>query len=327
MDKEDYAYFPPFKAKINGNWNNHLGAEYFNIAKSMHAGKGFSNPFGNLESGPTAWMPPVLPALLAGLLWLFDGDKDLVMAVVIFLQVFVLIGTGVLVVTLVRQTCSRLWTGVAAVLFVLGVISEFHLWFQFTHDCWIILLALDLLLAGLCWWRPLHRWPTALGWGLFGGFCAMINPLVALFWGLYTVLVGWQQRNGSRLGIAVLVAGMTLLPWTVRNYLVFDRLIPVKPNLAYELYQSQCVQKDGLIQDTTFGKHPYNPSAGRERLEYKTLGETAYIDRKRELFWQAVWADPQDFIKRVADRFLGATLWVSTAQSERSQGAAPSNGA
>jgi hypothetical protein len=309
-NKAAYGYFPPFKANINGNSNDHLGAEYFNIARSLYAGKGFANPFTNLESGSTAWMPPVLPTLLAGLLWVCDGDNDLVMTVVIFFQVFVLIGTGVLVSVLVRQTCTRLWTGFAAVIFFLGVLTDFHQWFQFTHDSWLVLLALNLLLAGLCWWRPLQHWWTAASWGLFGGTCALINPLVALAWGLFTVLVGWRQRNWSRLGIAVLAAGITVTPWTVRNYLAFGRLIPVKPNLAYELYQSQCCQVDGLIQISTFVRHhPNSPEAWRERLEYKTIGEMAYIDRKRELFWQAVRADPLDFLERLTDRFLGATLW------------------
>lgn len=234
-------------------------------------------------------MPPILPTLLAGLLWVCDGDSDLVMTVVIFSQVFVLIGTGVLVSVLVLQTCTRLWTGAAAVIFFLAVLADFHQWFQFTHDSWLVLLALDLLLAGLCWWQPMQRWQSAAGWGLFGGICALINPLVALTWGLFTMLAGWRQRSWSRLGIALLVAGITLTPWTVRNYVVFGRLIPVKPNLAYELYQSQCCQADGLIQVATFVRHhPNSPGAWRERLEYKNLGEMAYIERKRELFWQAV---------------------------------------
>ena len=43
-----------------------------------------------------------------------------------------------------------------------------------------ILLALDLVIAGRCWLRPLQRGWTAVGWGLFGGLCALINPMVAL---------------------------------------------------------------------------------------------------------------------------------------------------
>lgn len=313
-DKEDYAYFPPFMPRVNANYNQHLGAEYIHIAEAIRAGKGFANPFTRLESGPTAWMPPILPGILASLLWAYDDDMDLVMTTVIFFQVFVLIGTGVLVVHLVRQTCGRWWAALAVVIFILGVICDFHSWFQFTHDCWIVLLGLDLLLAGLCWLRPLQRWSSCVGWGLFGGLSALINPLIALAWGIFTVLLGCHQRNWSRLGISVLVAGLALAPWTMRNYLVFGRFIPVKPNLSYELYQSQCLQPDGLIQNTTFERyHPNSPGAARSRVEYKTLGETAYLDQKRELFLQAVSKDPQNFLDRVADRFLAATLWYESS--------------
>jgi hypothetical protein len=138
----------------------------------------------------------------------------------------------------------------------------------------------------------------------------LVNPAVALAWGVPSLLIGWQQRAWSRFALAVLVAGLVLTPWTVRNYLVFGRLIPVKSNLAYELYQSQCLQPDGLLQDTSFSTHPY-ASAGRERQEYKALGEMAFLDRKRQRFREAVLADPEGFLGRVADRFLGATLWYT----------------
>ena len=304
-----YRYFPPFERGVNANDNRHLGAEYFNIAQALVAGQGFANPFKE-RTGPTAWMPPVLPVLEAGLLWACDGDKDAVMAVIVFLQVYVLVLTGLLVLALARQTTGRVGAWLAGALYLGALLWDFHLCFQFTHDCWLVLLALDLLVAGLCWFAPLRHWRGAAGWGLVGGFCGLINPAVALAWGVPSLLIGWQQRAWSRLGLAVLVAGLTLLPWTVRNYLVFGRLIPVKSNLAYELYQSQCLQPDGLIQSTTFGTHPY-ASAGRERQEYKALGEMAFLDHKRQQFRQALWADPGDFLERVADRFLGATVWYT----------------
>src|SRR5689334_4570267 len=78
-DRAAYRFFPPFERGVNANDNGHLGAEYFNIARSLTAGQGFANPFPE-ATGPTAWMPPVLPLLLAGLLWLCEGNRDAVMA-------------------------------------------------------------------------------------------------------------------------------------------------------------------------------------------------------------------------------------------------------
>ncbi len=117
-----------------------------------------------------------------------------------------------------------------------------------------------------------------------------------------------RRRQGFRFGLAILAAGLVLSPWILRNYLVFGRWVPVKSNLAYELYQSQCLQLDGLLQRTTLGSHP-NVATSPEHREYRQLGETAYLDRKREQFLAAVRVDPLDFFDRVACRFLGATVW------------------
>jgi len=299
---------PPFKRNVNLNRNNHLGAEYINIATALYQGEGFANPFVR-KTGPTAWMPPVLPAILAGLLWVGDGDRDTVMAIVIFLQVLVLIGTGVLILTLVGQTTRRVGPLVALAVFVIWLLCDFRMWFQVTHDSWIVLLTLDLLLIGLSWGRPLRRWFTATGWGVFGGLCILTTPIAALVWGGMTLAVGIRERAWTRLAVAGLAAVVTLTPWTVRNYLVFDRVIPVKSNLAYELYQSQCLQPDGLLQNATFAtNHPYGGHRSEGR-EYDTLGEMAFLDHKREQFIQAAWTNPTDFLDRATDRFLGATLW------------------
>ena len=48
-------------------------------------GRGFSDPF-VIKSGPTAWMPPLLVWIQAGLIWLFDGDRYWVMLAVVFLK-------------------------------------------------------------------------------------------------------------------------------------------------------------------------------------------------------------------------------------------------
>jgi hypothetical protein len=302
----DYRFFPPFQRSLDANYNSSLAGENFNIAQSLVAGKGFANPFPS-PGGSTAWMPPLFPTLLAGLLWVFGGQRDAVLVVVIFVQLAVLIGTGLLVLALARQTTRRVGSGPTATLFCLALVSLFHWCFQTTGE-WPVLLALDLLIAGLCWWRPLSSLAAAAGWGLFGGLCALVNPIAGLTWGLLSLLVGWRDRAWSRLALAGLVAGLTLVPWTVRNYLVFGRLIPVKSNLAYELYQSQCMQPDGLVQRRTLRRHPYT-AATPEGREYHALGEIAYLDRKHGQFREAVSADPLDFLRRLAQRFLGATLW------------------
>jgi hypothetical protein len=301
----DLRYFPPFKPHVNGNGNRRLGFEYYQMARAIWAGEGFSHPM-HQPTGPTAWQPPILPLIMAAILWVSDGDRDMVMAVVVFLQTYVLIGTGLLILAVVRETTRRIGPIVASAVFAIVLLSDFRLWFQQTFDAWIVLLAVDLLVAGLCWLSLFHGWKTAIGWGLFGGLCALINPIAGCTWAVCSVAIGVRQRHWNRLAITLLVSGLILAPWTIRNYVVFGRFIPVKSNLAFEMYQSQCLQQDGLLRK--FINHPYWPH-NPEGKQYKTLGESVYLDRKREQFWQSVRSDPLDFCDRVAYRFFGATLW------------------
>jgi hypothetical protein len=306
-NRANLRYFPPFKPFVDANMNRHLGAEYFCIAKALVAGEGFADPFQE-RTGPTAWMPPLLSAFEAALLWAFDGDRDSVVAAVVFCQVYALVATGLLTLVLAWRCGRRAGAWFALFVFVGALCCEFKMCFQITHDCWLVMLALGAVVAGFCCARPLRDRRWAAAWGVVGGASALVSPMVALVWGTLTLTEAVRQRVWKPFAFAALAAGVTLAPWTARNLLVFGRLIPVKSNLAFELYQSQCLQPDGLIQRSTFAQHPYG-SPGRERQEYKLLGEMAYLDKKREQFWSAVRADPLEFLDRVACRFLGVTVW------------------
>jgi hypothetical protein len=292
---------------LKDNLNNYLGAEYFCIARSLVNGDGYANPFQE-QTGATAWMPPLLSFFLAGLLWISDGNRETVMAVVVILQVYTIVSTGVLVIAVTRRTRVIGGAVLAPIFFIAFVLGYFYLWFQLTDDTWLCLLAMDVLVVWFAWCQPLQTWLPAAGSGLLGGLCALVNPVIGLASCVLLLREGIRQCAWSRLALAVALAGSTIGPWTIRNYLVFGRIIPIKSNLAYELYQSQCLQADGLLNGKAFSIHPF-PSATGERREYKRLGEMAFLDRKSELFWTSVHKDPLDFLERVASRFVGATLW------------------
>jgi hypothetical protein len=309
-DPSHYRFFPPFRAHVDGNASKHLGGEYFQMARALRAGEGFAHPF-DRPTGPTAWQPPVLPAILAGMLWLCDDSRAGVMALVIFVQVLVLIGTGWLVLALVQRTAPGIAPAVTALVFFAMLVDHFFLCFQLTHDSWLVLLTIDLLLAGCCFVAVLSSYRSATAWGVFGGLSAMINPCVGLAWGGLTLVMALRRRAWSELAVALVAAALTLLPWTVRNYLVFGRFIPSKSNLAFELYQSQCLQPSGLL--LRFQGHPY-AARSPERRAYEELGEAGFLDLKWQQFWASVQAQPLGFADRAAERFLGATLWYEPFQ-------------
>jgi hypothetical protein len=300
---QDYRLFPPFRSEHNRNMNTHLGAEYLNIARSLIDGGEFGNPFAG-PTGPTAWMPPLLPSVLAALLWVSGGDIDAVTAVIVWLQDLILIGTGLLVLALARQTTG---VRVATLVFLVALLCHFRLSFQFTHDCWLLLLLMDLLIAGLVWLRPLRGSAVrAAVWGAFGGLCALGSPVVGLTWGVLTLACAGRGRKWRFL-VAALAAMSVVAPWMARNYDIFGRLIPVKSNLAFELYQSQVLQPSGVLELSSYATHPYK-TGNSEGKEYRQLGEIAYLDRKMEQFLNAIRTDPTDFLKRIGERVLAATI-------------------
>jgi hypothetical protein len=198
--------------------------------------------------------------------------------------------------------------GVALAVYLGVLVWNFQPCFQRTQDSCFVLLGLDLILVGLCWYRPLRDWKWAGLWGLLGGFCALISPVVGFIWGVLSFASSVRERSLSRFGLAVVFCGLALAPWTIRNFLVFGRLVPMKSNLAFELYQSQCLTSGGLL--TNFQQHP-GGELNAEGREFSRLGEVAYMDRKWEQFWQSVAADPLDFGDRLSSRFLAATLWYT----------------
>lgn len=304
----DYRFFPPFQRGVDANQTEELGGEYYLIARSLRAGEGFAHPFGK-RTGPTAWMPPLLPALQAFVLWIFGDSRACLQIVMVLLQDMTLVVTGLLVLALVQGQLSPWGMGLTAGLFVGCLLGHFHLCFQFTHDSWLVMLTLDLLFGSVYWGNPLGAWRTATIWGVLGGMSTLVNPVLGAVW--FTLSLGVLSKPTARRGLVVALgaAGLILVPWIWRNYVVFGRFIPIKSNLAYELYQCQCLQSDGVLKGTTFHGHPFAAPDGSEGRQYQILGEAGFMDLKWRQFQSAVRAEPTDFARRVGQRFLAATFW------------------
>ncbi len=300
QDPSWFVFFPPFQSGVDRNMNHHLGAEYLSIAQSIVKGRGFSDPF-QAESGPTAWMPPILCWIEAFFLWIFDGDLEMVMLAMIVLQNLSLIATCWMIFTLLGQV-SRLW--IAGIL-VLQLIMQFRYAFQMTHDCGFLMLIMTGLISGLCLGNPFGSTKRASLWGLFGGLACLSSPVIGFLWVVLSFIKSFGRWYYFFLSIAIMA--LVLTPWTVRNYLVFGKFIPVKSNLAYELYQTQCLQSGGILQTSLFVTHPW-ANNNQARRDYVLLGETEFLRQKKNLFLEALYKDPLNYLKRVFERFLGVTL-------------------
>ena len=83
--------------------NNPFGVEICSIAAHIVRGKGFSSPF-FIDTGPTAWIPPVYPYFVA-LVFRFFGLYSAVSAIVILgMQCMMAAATGIAIYALGRRT-------------------------------------------------------------------------------------------------------------------------------------------------------------------------------------------------------------------------------
>jgi hypothetical protein len=311
---QQLAFFPPFIEGLNLNHNKHLGAEYYFIAQAVASGKGFSNPFQE-DTGPTAWMPPGYPLLLALVIKLLK-NVHLVSCCIIFLKNVVLLGTGLLIYEIAQKTSSHLKAHFALFIYVLWLVTYFRWFFQITHDGWLLLLCIDGLYGGAItlWSRTIDR-TTALVWGMVGGSAVLVSPILGMVW--LSITGTLYLRTRSKISVPVkglfilsLVIGITMSSlWFIRNYRVFNRFVPIKSNLYYDAYLANYEKENGILDESFFlSNHPVWNISKAKLADYIKLGEMGFVDLYKEQFTEKLRRNPERFFRNVTNRFLAALV-------------------
>ena len=249
-----------------------------NIAYSLAAGHGYSSPYWQ-ETGPTAWLTPVYPALVAGIFLIFGIHTAHSFFAVVFLNILFSTATCVPIFYIGKRVGG------------LGVASgAAWLWALFPNAIiipyeWVWDTSLSALLMASILWATLELADTQrarhwCGYGLLWGFALMTNPSLG---SLLPVLLGWAAYRAfkqgrlllSRPALACGIAVLCCVPWTVRNYLAFHRFVPLRSNLPFELWLGNNEQFDEQSQVVA----PANPERAEIR-NYIHMGETAFMQDK-----------------------------------------------
>ena len=309
------AGHPDRLSLLQPDMSGHLGAEYDNIARRINAGQGFSDPF-NAQSGPTAWMPPTLAYFLAAGYWIFNGDRNSVINIMMTFQLLIVLFMTWIVVDFADRI-GHIKAGYAIT--VGGLLANFHALFQFTHDSGLLLLVNCLIyVTAIRTWRPNVFWYHALGWGILGGFAALCSPVSGAVWFVLTVLAWFIKTmppaRRKHFAFAVSLALLVITPWTIRNRIVLDRWIPIKSNGMFELWQAQCLSKTGLFDLYTASYHPW---AGNSELrrEYAEVGEINFIESKASLVKADIVANPLGYLDRFMNRLIAAFVYFEPFSS------------
>jgi 4-amino-4-deoxy-L-arabinose transferase-like glycosyltransferase len=247
------------------------------IAQGLTQGKGFCCVF-RQATGPTAWLAPVYPLLLAIIFKLFG-----VFTVTSFYV------AALLNCAFSSLACAPLYAvgkriggvGVAALaawiwaLFPSGILFPFE---------WIWDTSLSALLAASLLWASLRvaestQFRDASLYGALWGFALLTNPALG---SLLPFLLGWiayrQIKRGiwrplpALLAIALIVC--KCVPWTIRNAVQFHRLIPLRSNFPFELW----IGNNEIYDDRS--REVSRITRYEQVRRYAELGETAFLEEK-----------------------------------------------
>jgi Dolichyl-phosphate-mannose-protein mannosyltransferase len=284
--------------------------EAAHIACSVLSGFGYSSPWANTLVMPTAQQPPVYPYLLAGIFKLAGIYSYRSLWIAVGLNAVFSAITAVVILQLGKQTFGPP-TGVLAAwiwsCWIYEAVVSVRLW-ESSLSGLLLAIALLLLPRMAARIRP-SRW---LIFGALAGIAGLTNTSLLSVFPFFWLWLWMTYRHrglscSKWLAASVLVCVLVLLPWTIRNYATFDRLLPVRDNLGLELWLGN---HEGVTHVFDNDFPVLNPA------EYNRLGEIRFMEGKREIALNFIRRHPGQFIRLSIYRFFrfwGApekTVWL-----------------
>lgn len=284
-----------------------FGAELGSIAASIASGHGFSSPMRLVPSGPTALFAPIYPYLLGGIFKLFGSFSYTSSVLIRTIQCAFSAFTCWPIYAIGRKVFGKAVGTAAAWVWVIFP-GSIYFAVEWVWDTSLVALWLALLVAATLALRGSDRTRWWIGYGALWGVGAMINPSILSVLPFLALWAIWPLRNRLARALPLsaasgLVFFICLVPWTVRNYTVFHRFVPLRSNFALEWWL------DNHTQYPDRSVHPidYQP----ELDKYVRMTEMPYMDEKKREALAFVRAYPADAAGFVLHRFVHTWLEVT----------------
>jgi hypothetical protein len=279
-----------------------------NIAFSLAQGHGFSNLF-RRDTGPTAWLAPVYPFLLSLLFRAYGSFAFRAFLAAAILNALLSSAVTFPLYEIARRISGRnvaiattwLWVFLPS-----GILMPFE---------WIWDTSLSVLLATTLVWMTLLIAESSnkklwLTYAILWAFALLTNPSLGIALPFLLLWAAVRSSDSTKLSWRIPVASFALivlccLPWTVRNYSAFHRLIPLRSSFPFELW---------IGNNDIFDEHAVRGIQRITRYEetrkYAQLGENAYLDEKWTLARSFVQQKPALFLRLTGRKVIAA--WAGT---------------
>jgi len=261
-----------------------FGWEMGRVARALVTGYGYADPFVG-HTGPTAWVPPLYPLLIAAVFKLFGVYTAKSAWIILTVNSIFSAATSIFIYEIAARCYKRkvaLWSAWLWALYPAAMQYAVHwIWemslttFLFT---WTLVLALRMHNVGNS--PDANAQQTKTQWLLFGLLWALIalsNSTLLLFMPVCGI---WILRGTRPLGtgvrnavLAALLFLAILAPWTIRNWRVFHTFVPMRDNLGAEIEAGSGPGSNGFPFVATLPLVERDP----QTVLYKSLGEIHYI--------------------------------------------------
>lgn len=311
-----------------------FGWEMGRVARALATGYGYADPFVG-HTGPTAWVPPLYPLLLAAVFKAAGVYTAKSAWIILTMNSVFSAATAIFIYEIAARCYNRkvaLWSAWIWAIYPAFLQYAVHwVWemslttFLFT---WTLALALRMrgILPresqpesgpvrgdpGIDEAEPDTKPQTTSQWLLFGllwGLIALSNSALLLFLPVCSIwiLLGARPlssgfKNATLAGVLFLAI---LAPWTIRNWRVFHTFVPLRDNLGAELEASSGPGSNGFPVIATLPLVERDPQI----MLYKRLGEIRYVQREGANGKAYITAHPTHYALITLKRFY--FFWVS----------------
>jgi 4-amino-4-deoxy-L-arabinose transferase-like glycosyltransferase len=278
-----------------------------NVASALAQGQGFCCLF-RQPTGPTAWLAPAYPLLIAGIFKIFGIFTLRSFYASVLLNCLSSALACVPVFAVGKRLGGQNTAAVAAWLWAIfpsGIILPFE---------WIWDTSLSAFLAAVLLWATLEladslRWRDFVLYGLLWGLSLLTNPALGA---LFPFLFGWilyRHRYDAKALvtpslICLVVLVFTCLPWTLRNCIQFHRFIPLRSNFAFEFWSGN----NEIFDENS---HEVNRITRFEQIRlYARLGENAFLDDRWHRATAFVRKHPALYVQLFGRRIV--STWIGS---------------
>jgi 4-amino-4-deoxy-L-arabinose transferase-like glycosyltransferase len=293
-----------------------FGWEMGRIARALATGYGYADPFVG-HTGPTAWVPPLYPVLIAAV-FKIAGVYTALSAWILLAINSVFSAAIVPAIYEIAARCYNrkvaIWSAWLWALYPAFLQYAIHwVWeMSLTTMLFSFVLALALRMRGLGEDPGTHDPQITRRWLFFGFLWALIavsNSSLVLFLpacGIW-ILLGAPSKSAAaaRAALAAVIFIVIIAPWIYRNWTTFHAFIPMRSNLGAEFYAGSGPGSNGFPFIATLPLVERDP----ETMRYQTLGEIAYVREQAAKAKTYIAAHKAHFARITLKRFY--FYWVS----------------